>query len=217
MSALWIYLHDNSGDIGSWTVTTTWLSLLPVTMGLVLGVPTGYLAARRRWLYQILVTATGALYTVPSLVMLVVLPGLLHTGILSRINVAVALTIYSYALLVRAVADALNAVPTSVLEAGTAMGQTAWQQLLQLELPLATPVIAAGVRVAAVSNVSLVSVASIVGVDQLGQLFTAGSNTGTLAPIVLGLIILMAMAFVIDAAILGLSRLATPWQRAAAR
>jgi osmoprotectant transport system permease protein len=159
------------------------------------------------------VTATGLLYTIPSLALFILLPGLLHTKILNPLNVAVALTIYTLALLVRVVADALNAVPADTRSAATAMGYTPRQRLLGVELPLAVPVIAAGLRVAAVSNVSLVSVAAIIGVPQLGQLFTAGFQTFSNAPIILGLILVVLLAVAFDTAILLLARALTPWQR----
>jgi osmoprotectant transport system permease protein len=86
-----------------------------------------------------------------------------------------------------------------------------------VQLPVATPVIAAGLRVAAVSNVSLISVASIIGVAQLGQLFTLGESTETLTPIVLGLVFFVVLAFLYDGAILALTRILTPWRKATLR
>ena len=121
-------------------------------------------------------SATGILYTIPSLVLFLVLPGILGTKILDPINVAVALTLYTFALLVRVVADGLSSVSADTLAAASAMGYTARQRLLRVQLPMAVPVIGAGLRVAAVSNVSLISVASIIGVTQLGQLFVDGQQ-----------------------------------------
>jgi osmoprotectant transport system permease protein len=83
-------------------------------------------------------------------------------------------------------------------------------------LPIAIPVIGAGLRVAAVSNVSLVSVASIIGIPQLGQLFIDGNNLNSLTPILLGLIMIVILALLFDVAILLGVRLLTPWQRAVA-
>ncbi len=117
-------------------------------------------------------SGAGIIYTIPSLVLFLVMPGVLGTGILDPVNVAVALTLYTVALLVRVVADGLSSVSAETLAAATAMGFTGWQRLIKVQLPLAVPVIGAGLRVAAVSNVSLVSVASVIGVTQLGQLFT---------------------------------------------
>jgi osmoprotectant transport system permease protein len=183
--------------------------------GLVFALPVGWVAARYRYAYLPLVSVSGLLYTVPSLVLILTLPGLLGTKILDPVNVAVALTVYAFALLTRAVADGLSSVSPGALFAATAMGETGWQRLVGVQLPLAVPVIAAGLRVAAVSNVSLVSVASIIGTPQLGQLFVAGDNVDSLTPIALGLIFFIALALTLDFAILGAASALSPWQRAA--
>jgi osmoprotectant transport system permease protein len=216
MSDLWQYLQANHAQIENWAGTTVWLTAVPLLIGFALALPTGWLAARYQWVYPPLIGITGVLYTIPSLVMFLVLPGILGTRILDPVNVAVALTVYTYALLVRSVADALRSVSAEPLAAGTAMGLTGTQRLLTVQGPLAIPVIAAGVRVAAVSNVSLVSVASVIGVTQLGQLFTLGDNTESLTPIVLGLIFFIALALLIDALVLAASRAMTPWRRVVA-
>jgi osmoprotectant transport system permease protein len=108
----------------------------------------------------------------------------------------------------------LTSVSGDLLEAAAAMGYTGRQRLFAVQFPISIPVIGAGLRVAAVSNVSLISVASLVGVQQLGALFVRGSQTVTLVPIVLGVIIIMLLAFAFDAVILLGIRLMTPWQRA---
>ena len=116
---------------------------------------------------------TGLLYTIPSLVLFLALPGIIGTKILDPVNVAVALTFYTVALLVRTVADGLGAVPrTSRPPRRDGLPPIAQRAVVQL--PIAIPVIGAGLRVAAVSNVSLVSVVALIGVSQLGQLFTSG-------------------------------------------
>lgn len=215
MSELWRYFRDNQGDIASWTWTTIWLAGGALVAGLVLALPLGWLADRFRWTYPPVVTLAGLIYTIPSLVLFVTMPGLLGTRVLDPINVGVALTAYTVALLVRVVADGLASVSADTLAAAAAMGYTGRQRLLAVQLPIAVPVIGAGLRVAAVSNVSLISVASLVGVQQLGQLFVLGNQQVTLVPIVLGVIIIMLLAFAFDAVILVGIRLMTPWQRVA--
>jgi osmoprotectant transport system permease protein len=212
---VWNYFRNNQSDVLHWLWNNAWLAGVPLVVGFLLALPIGYLASRYRWIYPPTVTATGLLYTIPSLALFILLPGVLHTKILNPLNVAVALTIYTLALLVRVVADALHAVPEEARNTATAMGYTPRQRLLGVELPLAVPVIAAGLRVAAVSNVSLVSVAAIIGVPQLGQLFTAGFQTFSNAPILLGLILVILLAFAFDAVILLIARALTPWQRVA--
>ncbi len=121
------------------------------------------------------------------------------------------------ALLVRVIADALAAVPFEVRQSAVAMGFRGFQRFYRVDLPLAIPVIVAGLRVAVVSNVSLVSVASLIGLSQLGQLFTQGFETFDNTPIILGIILCLALAVVFDVTLVVLNRLATPWRRAVSR
>jgi osmoprotectant transport system permease protein len=216
VSDIWHYFTANHSEILGWLRTTAWLALLPVAVGLVVALPLGWLASRFRWTYPPLLTITGLLYTIPSIVLFLALPGILGTKILSPVNVAVALSVYCVALLVRIVADGLSAVSEDTLAAASAMGYTNRQRLFAVQLPLSFPVIGAGLRVAAVSNVSLIAVASTLGVSQLGSLFTAGYNGNDTAPIYLGLIMFILLALLIDALILLLVRLSTPWRRAGA-
>ena len=217
MSAVWHYFLNHRQDIMGWTWTTIWLAAVPVALGLVIALPIGWVASRYRWSYPPLVSGAGILYTIPSLVMFLVLPGIIGLKILDPKNVAVALTIYTVALLVRVVSDGLSSVSRETLDSAAAMGYTTRQQFFAVQLPVAVPVIGAGLRVAAVSNVSLVSVASIIGVAQLGQLFIAGDNNTSVPPIVLGLIMFVLLALVFDLLILLAIRLLTPWQRAGVR
>jgi osmoprotectant transport system permease protein len=214
MADIWTYARHHQSDLLHWTWTTVWLAGLPLLIGLLVALPFGWLANRHRWTYAPLVSAAGVLYTIPSLVLFVTLPGIIGTKILNPVNVAVALTVYTVALLVRVVADGLASVPPETFAAASAMGHTGWQRLIAVELPIAVPVIGAGLRVAAVSNVSLVSVASIIGVPQLGQLFIDGNQRGVLTPILLGLILIIVLALVFDAVILLAVRVLTPWARA---
>ncbi|MCC6495395.1 MAG: ABC transporter permease subunit [Propionibacteriaceae bacterium] len=189
------------------------LALIPLVVGLLLAIPLGWLAKRYRGLYTPLIAGTGLLYTIPSLALFILMPLVLGTGILDPVNVVVALTVYTVALLVRTVADGLGSVPDEVLQAATAMGIGRLRRFWSVELPLAVPVIAAGLRVAAVSNVSIVSVAALLGIPQLGSLFTDGFARNFLDPIVVGILACMVLALVMDLAILLLSRVATPWLR----
>jgi osmoprotectant transport system permease protein len=218
MIAIWHYFRDDRTEILHWLWTTLWLAAIPVVAGLLISLPIGWAASRYRWTYPPLVSIAGLLYTIPSIVLFLALPGILGTGILDPANVAVALTIYCIALLVRVVADGLSAVDDITLAAAAAMGYTNRQRLLAVQLPLAVPVIGAGLRVAAVSNVSLVAVASAIGVSQLGSLFTAGYNAtrNGSTPILLGLIMFVLIALIFDAVILLGVRLLTPWRRAVA-
>jgi osmoprotectant transport system permease protein len=126
--------------------------------------------------------------------------------------VVVALAVYTAALLVRPVVDALDALPGHVLAAATAVGYHPLRRFLTVELPLAVPVLAAGVRVASVSNISLVSVGALIGVGGLGQLFTEGFQSSYNPPIIVGIVLTLALALVVDLLLVAGHRLLTPWQ-----
>ena len=192
------------------------LALIPLVVGLLLAIPLGWLARRYRLLYTPLIAGTGLLYTIPSLALFILMPLVLGTGILDPVNVVVALTVYTIALLVRTVADGLGSVPDEVVQAATSMGIGRLRLFWSVELPLAVPVIAAGLRVAAVSNVSIVSVAALLGIPQLGSLFTDGFARNFLDPIAVGILACMVLALAMDLAILLLSRAVTPWLRTGA-
>ncbi|ACV77806.1 ABC transporter permease [Nakamurella multipartita] len=210
----WEWLSRNAQQILAWTLDHVWLAAAPTVLGLLLALPLGAIAHRYRWSYATLITLAGLLYTVPSIALFVVLPAVLGTRILDPLNVVVALTLYTVALLVRVVADALDAVPPLVVASATAMGYQPLRSLLTVQLPLAIPVIGAGLRVAAVSNVSLVSVAALLGIPQLGQLFTVGFQLDFFTPIWAGIVLCLVLAGIFDAIIQILVRITTPWARA---
>ena len=207
----WLLTHLD--EVGGLMVTHAVLSVIPLVIGLVVAVPLGWLAWRYRLLRTPLVAGTGLLYTIPSLALFILMPLVLGTGILDPLNVVVALSVYTVALLVRTVADGLASVPDEVLQAATAMGIGQLRRLFGVQLPLAVPVIAAGLRVAAVSNVSIVSVAALLGIAQLGSLFTDGFARNFLDPIIVGIVACMVLALALDLAILAVSRAVTPWLR----
>lgn len=192
------------------------LAILPLLIGLGAAVPLGWAAQRRGWLRAPVLGSAGVLYTVPSLALFVIMPSILGTRILDGANVVVALALYTCALLVRPVVDALDAVPGHVVAAATAMGYRPARRFVAVELPMAVPVLAAGVRVASASNISLVSVGAFIGIGGLGQLFTEGFQTRYLAPIVIGIVAILALALAMDLLLVWLRRVGSPWVRAGA-
>ena len=210
----WAWLERNTDQIVSWLIAHFWLALIPTIAGLLIALPIGAIAHRYRWSYATLITIAGLLYTIPSLALFVVLPAIIGTRILDPFNVVVALTLYTVALLVRVVADALDSVPPLVVQSASAMGYRPLRSLITVQLPLAVPVIGAGLRVAAVSNVSLVSVAALLGIQQLGQLFTIGFQLDFYPPIVTGIVLCLLLAAMFDIAIQLAVRFSTPWTRA---
>jgi osmoprotectant transport system permease protein len=187
------------------------LALLPLLMGLVVAIPLGWLAQRVRWLRAAVLGSATVVYTVPALALFVVMPSVLGTRILDAANVVVALALYTVALLLRPVVDALDAVASSVMSAATAMGYHPLRRFLAVELPMSIPLLAGGVRVASASNISLASVGALIGTGGLGQLFTEGFQSHYLAPIVVGMVLIGLLALAVDVLLVGLRRLATPW------
>lgn len=208
----WILTHP--GEIVSLTLSHAWLAGVPLLLGLLISLPVGWLARRDRRLEGVVITLSGLLYTVPSLALFVLMPLILGTGILDPVNVVVAMTIYTIALLVRSVVDGLGSVPEDVARSATAMGFTPVRRFFGVELPLAVPVIAAGLRVAAVSNVSIVSIASLIGVSQLGDLLVDGYNREIGGQLLAGIAGCVVLALVLDLMIRALERALTPWRRA---
>jgi osmoprotectant transport system permease protein len=207
------WVLGNLETIRELTLQHLWFALLPVVIGLVLAIPLGWLASRTPAVRAVMINVSGLLYTVPSLALFVLLPPILGTRILDPVNVVVALTVYTVALLVRTVADALGAVPPVILNAATAMGYTPLRRFLAVDLPLSVPVVVAGLRVAAVSSISLVTVGAVIGFGGLGQMFTDGFQRDIPQEIVAGIVLVLAMALVVDGLILLGGRALTPWDR----
>jgi len=190
------------------------LSLVPLLIGLGIAVPLGAYIQHRRTLRRVTTVAAGIVFTIPSLALFVVLPLVIPTRILDEANVMVALTLYTIALLVRAVPEALDAVPAETLDAATAIGYPRRKRMVKVELPLAFPVLIASIRVVAVTNISMVSVGSVIGIGGLGTWFTEGYQADKSSQIVAGIIAIFVLALVVDTALMVGGRLATPWRRA---
>ncbi|WP_375400237.1 ABC transporter permease [uncultured Amnibacterium sp.] len=189
------------------------LSVVPVLIGLALAIPVGWFAYGVPVLRTLILGVSGVLYTVPSLALFVLLPRIIGTRILDPMNVVVALAVYAFALLVRTVVDGLGSVSPEARQAAEAMGYRRLGRFLTIELPIATPVVLAGLRVATASAVSIVSVASLIGIDQLGSLFTQGMQLQFVTPIVVGIVLCLLLAVCLDGLILLADRLLTPWRR----
>jgi osmoprotectant transport system permease protein len=195
------------------TVIHLRLSLVPVVLGLIIAVPLGAFVWRTTALRRLTTVTASIIFTIPSLALFVALPLIIPTRILDETNVIVALTLYTTALLVRAVPEALDAVPAQVRDAATAVGYTRVSRMLKVELPLSIPVLIAGLRVVAVTNISMVSVGSVFGIGGLGTWFTEGYQADKSDQIVAGIIAIFLLAVVVDVLILLAGRLITPWAR----
>lgn len=207
------YLLNHLDDLWVLTVVHLRLSLVPIVLGLLIAVPLGAAVQRTAALRRITTLTASIIFTIPSLALFVVLPLIIPTRILDEANVIVALTLYTTALLVRAVPEALDAVPEQVRDAATAIGYRPWVRMLKVELPLAIPVLIAGLRVVAVTNISMVSVGSVIGIGGLGTWFTEGYQSNKSDQIIAGIIAIFALAVVIDTLIMLVGKAITPWNR----
>jgi osmoprotectant transport system permease protein len=209
----WHWLRRNADNIAALLGQHALLAVVPVLAALLAAIPLGYLVFKTGRAANGILAVFGVIYSIPSLALFVALPLVLGTSILSPLNVAVALAIYSVALLVRSVVDGLRSVPASVKQSATAVGYGWFRRLARVEIPLAMPVIFAGLRVATVSNIALVSVAAVVGGGALGKLFDRGLASRFYTPLIVGLVLSVLLALLADALILLIQRNALPWAR----
>lgn len=191
-------------------------SVIPVILGLIISVPLARAVTATPVARALVVNGAALLYTIPSITLFVFLPAILGTRITSKLNVIVALTVYVLALLVRSCVDSFQAVDRSVLQAATALGYTKWQRFWGVELPLAVPVMMAGIRTAMVANISMVSVGAVIGVQSLGTLFTDGMRRGITEEIAVGIVCTVLLAIIADQLLRLFGRWLTRWQVTAA-
>nr|WP_203634686.1 ABC transporter permease [Streptomyces sp. SID10815] len=186
------------------------LTALSVLIGLAVAVPLAVLARRWKAAAGPVLAVTTVLYTIPSLAMFSLLLPLYG---LSATLVVAGLVLYSLTLLVRNLLAGLRAVPEEIRQAALGMGYGPARLLLTVELPLALPAAMAGLRIAAVSAVSLVTVGAIVGFGGLGNLIYAGMNTYFKAQVLTASVLCVLIAVAADLLLLGVQRLLTPWTR----
>jgi osmoprotectant transport system permease protein len=209
----WAWVERNLQMIGELTVEHVILALVPVVLAFVISIPLGYLVSKTGKAADVLLAILGVIYSIPSLALFVLMPLVLGTQILNPANIVAALAVYSIALLVRSVVDGLRSVSPSVKQSASAMGYGSVRRLSRVELPLAMPVIFAGLRVVTVSNIALVSVAVLVGSGALGKLFDLGFGSYFYTPIIVALVLTLALALIADGLILLLQRGSLPWLR----
>ena len=208
------WVLENLDVIAGYTGAHLVQALPPILVALVLSLPLAKLANSRGWLRTGVTTASGLMYAIPSLPLFVLLPGLIGTGVRSPLNISIALSLYGLALMVPTASDAFRSVNRDVLGTATAQGFAPAARFLQVELPLAGPVLLAGVRVVAVSTISLGTVGGVLGVPSLGMLFTDGLRRGILAEVAAGVVVTAVLALLTDALLVLLGRAVMPWTRA---
>jgi osmoprotectant transport system permease protein len=211
------WVADNLGLILELTLVHLRQSIIPIVLGFVLSLPLGWVAWRFRLVRGPIIVLTGLLYTIPSLALLILLPSVAGYSARSEANLMVALTIYAIAILVRAVSDGLDSVDDDVRQAATATGFASFRRFWAVEFPLAGPVILAGLRVTAVSTISLATVGILIGVSNLGYLFTNGLDRRIIAEVFAGVIAVVVIALILDLILLLIGRALMPWTTAASR
>ncbi len=204
----WGWITTNASLIAHLTGQHLYLALMPVLVGTIIAVPLGIACVRWGWAYPPVLSATSVLYALPSLALFVALIAV--TG-LTDTTVIIALTVYSLSVLVPNVVDGLRSVPAPVRQAAVAMGFTGVRRLVAVELPIAVPVVIAGLRIATVSSISLVSVGQLIGIGGLGYLFIDGEQRDFTTEIYVGIGLIVVLALAADALLVLARRLLTPW------
>ena len=192
------YLINRRDRVWELTVEHLQLSATALLLALLLAIPLGILAARNQRFSTPLLGLLGAIYTIPSLAFLAILIPSLGIG---RRPAIVVLAAYAQIFLVRNIAAGLRGVDAATLEAATGLGMTRWQQFLKVRWPLALPVMIAGLRTAAVTTISLATVAAWIGAGGLGTLLFEGITRNAPSRILAGAIAITALALLTDAAL----------------
>lgn len=210
------WVPENLGEILDALRNHLVLTGVSVGVGLVLSLLVATLVLQVPQLYEPALSFFGVLFTVPSLAAFALLVPLFGFSATAAI---IALTSYTLLILVKNLVDGINGVPDDVVEAARAMGYRPLRLLLTVQLPLALPVIIAGIRIATVTVIGLVTVTAVIGQNSLGQLILQGFRTLPPFPtrIVVGTVLSIVIAVILDIALLGLERLLTPWARRRAR
>lgn len=210
----WDWILNHLDDVADKTWQHLLLLIIPMVIGFGIAFVLAILAMRRPGTVGPVTAVTGLLYTIPSLAAFAVLIPI--TG-LTLTTAIIPLTTYTLLILYVNTVAGLRSVPPEVNEAADAMGYTRTTRLLRVQLPLAVPLIMAGVRVAAVTTIGLVTVSAIIGgqlFGGLGQFITEGLQTDFDTKIYLGAVGSVILAFLVDGALVGLQRWLTPWARA---
>ncbi|AIT60641.1 ABC transporter permease [Corynebacterium doosanense] len=206
------WLRNNLGLVAELTWAHLWLVIPAVLAAVLIAVPVAYLAVRQPRGGQPVLSVLTLLYAVPSLPLIVVIPAIFGTGLRSNATIVIALTAYGIALLVRSASDAFAAVDADTRLSARAVGFNRRQMFTKVDLPLAIPVIVSGVRVVAVSTISLATIGALVGISSLGSLITDGFTRAIVIEVLAGIVMTVVLAVVVDLIIVAVGRMLTPWE-----
>jgi len=209
------WILDHLDDIGESILQHLQLTILPLIAGFFIALILAIWAVRQPRVYGPITAVTGIMYTIPSLAAFAILRPIFGLSLLTAL---IPLTTYTLLILVRNIVAGFQAVPAEVLEAAEGMGYTRRQRLLRVELPLAVPLMLAGVRLASVTTIGLATVAAVLGnsFGGLGQLITEGLQTFFPTKYLLGAVLSVVLAFMADALFVQLEKVITPWTHARA-
>jgi len=208
------WVADNFDLIWALTLDHLRQSAIAIVAGFVLSVPLGWLAFRYTRLRGTVLVVVGLLYTIPSFALFALLT-LFGVPYLSELNLVIALTIYAIAIMTRSVTDGLASVEPVTRSAAIAVGFGAWRRFWAVDFPLSGPVVLAGLRVTAMSTISLATVGALIGVQNLGYLFTNGSQRRIVAEVFAGVVAVVVIAVLVDIVLMLAGRLLMPWTRRA--
>ncbi len=207
----WSWVSSERSMILSLLVQHIELTVIAVVVGMIIAVPLGIFAWKVPIVRPPLVGFTGVLYVIPSIALLSLVAPV--TGYFSVTTAEVVLVGYTLLILLRNTVAGLDSVPADAQDAARGMGYTQAQELMKVQLPLALPSILAGVRIATVTTIGLVTVTAFIGQGGLGQLIIQGFSEDFNTPIFVGLALSVLLAAVADALIVGLERVSLPWMR----
>jgi osmoprotectant transport system permease protein len=208
----WPWVDGHWTEIGDRTVEHIVLTVIAVSVGFVVSSILALISVRYRWTYTPITAIGSILYTIPSLALFGLLVPVTGLGMLTA---EIALVSYTILILVRTIVTGLDGVPHEVREAADAMGYTHRARLLLVDLPLALPTIVSGLRIATVTVIGLVTVTALIGNGGYGALIDDGLSRSFSTPIVVGTVLSVALAVVVDVAFALVGRALTPWQRRA--
>jgi osmoprotectant transport system permease protein len=206
----WSWVGDHLAEIRTALYEHIVLTVVSVGIGLIIAIPLAIIVRRYRRLYAPVLWLTGLMYAIPALALFGILVPI--TG-LTRTTAIIPLVSYTLLILVRNIVTGLDAVSEDVRDAARGMGYTGRAQFVRVEVPLAIPAIFAGIRIATVSTIALITVTAVIGQNSLGQLILDGLNRDFRTPLVVGLVLTVVLALIADLFLLGVQWLLTPWAR----
>jgi len=206
----WGWVGDHLDEVREMAYEHVKLTVMAVGTGFAISMVLALVATRWRWTYEPLASFSGALYAIPSVALFAVLIPITGLGL---VPAQIALVSYTLLILLRNIVAGIDNVPEAVREAADGMGYERWRRTLRVDLPLALPTIIAGLRIATVTTVGLVTVTAFIGLGGFGDYINEGLSRQFSTQVMVGTMGSIALAVVFDLLFVGIERLAAPWAR----